>query len=132
MKKLITACFAMILLAGPIAADSYTVTLSSYPVKGSAVSFANGAYTNIRGGCYIQQILLAYSAPLIANTAKDVEVYTTATTPAAAALVLTYSLTTSTGTTVISFDETNPLELRNVAIRKSAVGSIIKATIIYK
>lgn len=128
MKSFMNAMFVMLVLAAIAVAGSYTVTLSTYPVKGSVGDFALGTYPNIDNGAKIDKIVIANAGA----TAQDFEIYTTATSTSAAVLIGTISMPAAIGTYVYDLPGYNPLSLRNVAIRKSATGSVVKATIIYR
>lgn len=113
-------------------AKSKTLTVTAYDVKGSVPDFVSGGYPNITGGCIVDKIILAYSAPAVANTTKTIEIYTTATSTTAATLKWSYSLSTTTGTRTIDFYPLRELKLTNPAIKKTVNDGVLKATIIYR
>jgi hypothetical protein len=129
--KGIKALFCLIVMLGMaaiVSADSYTVTIPSHTVTGTVGDFTLGAFPQITGGAYVQEIIIANAGA----TAQDVEIYTTATSTTTATLVTTISLPAAIGTYSYSMPTGTPLKLRNVAIRKSSASSVVKGTLIYR
>lgn len=132
MKKysflFLVLALGLLLFSAITMADNYCVQVETYPIAGqSAATIAACGYPHIDEGAKIESLIFANSGATI----QTIDVYELSESSLTANIITTLVLPT-TGTTQINFPYDTPLTARDVTAIKSATGSTVDATYIYR
>lgn len=131
MKKislLVVLLAFLFVLAGIVGATDYCVQVETYPIAAqSTTTIAAVGYPHISGGAKIESLVFANAG----DTVQTVDLYELSSSSLTASVICTVVLA-STGTVQVDFPYDTPLTHNDVAAIKSATGSVVDLTYVYR